>query len=276
MQICVCLETVFPELPFIDRIRNVAQLGIKAVEFWFWDREFDGENLNRKEKDIEGIVSLTRELGLTVSDIVVNSPDGSIGGFLTKPADKDRYLKRLKETVDIARRLDCKKLITCSGNIADNLSREEQVLSIEETLAEATQIVQEEDIVLLLEALNSLVDHPGYFLDSSNLGFDIVRKVNSQNLKLLYDVYHMQIMEGNIIETIRKNISLIGHFHSAGVPGRGELYKGELNYPHITREIDELGYDGYFGLEYFPTVDSKQSLKQTLAYLEQEGESPGK
>lgn len=87
-------------------------------------------------------------------------------------------------------------------------------------------------------------------------------------MKLLYDVYHMQIMEGDIIATIEKNIGLIGHFHSAGVPGRHELYTGELNYKDITQKIDKLGYKGYFGLEYFPLEKSEESLKKTKKLLE--------
>lgn len=261
-KICVCIETVFPELPFIERIKKISQLSFKAIEFWFWDYEFDGEGLNPKKKDINQIARLTKELNIEINDIVVNAPDGSIGGFLTKSEDRDKYLERLKETIDVAHQLNCKKLITCSGNEVQGVSKEEQLSNMVKTLDEASQIAAEEDMVLLLEPLNSLVDHPGYFLTSSKTGFDIVKKINSSNLRLLYDVYHTQVMEGNILNTIKENISLIGHFHSAGVPGRHELDNGELNYPFITRKLDELGYQGYFGLEYFPALDSETSLKR--------------
>jgi len=106
------------------------------------------------------------------------------------------------------------------------------------------------------------VDHPGYFLDSAKEEAKIIREINHPNVRLLYDIYHMQIMEGSIISTIEKNIDIIGHFHAAGVPGRGELYLGELNYPCIIKRIDELGYDGYIGLEYFPSIDSEASLRR--------------
>ena len=91
--------------------------------------------------------------------------------------------------------------------------------------------------------------------------------VNNPGLKLLYDVYHMQIMEGNHIASIKENISLIGHFHSASVPGRNELYSGEINYASIMKAINDSGYDGYFGLEYWPTVQEEISLSKTLEYL---------
>ena len=115
-KIDVCIETVFPELPFIERIKKVAQLGFQAIEFWFCD-----------EKDIDQIASLTKELNIEINDIVVNAPDGSIGGSLTKSEDKDKYPERVKETIDIAHRLNCKKLITCSGNIVEHLSYEAQI-----------------------------------------------------------------------------------------------------------------------------------------------------
>ena len=266
-KIDVCIETVFPKLPFIERIRKVSQIGFNAIEFWFWDYEFDGKGLNARKKDINEIGRLTEELNVVVNDIVVNAPDGSIGGSLTKAQDKSKYLERLKETIDISHQLNCKKLITCSGNEVAGISREAQISNMLNTLEEATKIAQKEDIVLLLEPLNSLVDHPGYFLASSKIGFDIIKKIDSPNLRLLYDIYHMQIMEGNIIDTIKENISLIGHFHAAGVPGRHELDNGELNYPFIIKKIEELGYQGYFGLEYFPALDSGTSLERIKTFL---------
>ncbi len=130
-------------------------------------------------------------------------------------------------------------------------------------IKQASKIVEEGNIILVLEPLNTLVDHPGYFLDSAKEGAKIIREINHPNIRLLYDIYHMQIMEGNIISTIEKNVDIIGHFHAAGVPGRHELYLGELNYLNIIKRIDELGYEGYIGLEYFPSIDSEESLRKT-------------
>jgi len=242
-------------------------MNITAVEFWFWDHEYDGKNLVPVRKDIDSIASFISDHNILVNDIVVNSTDGEIGGTLLLRSDRDKYLSRLNETIEIARKLKCRKLITCTGNIQEGLSVESQREAIIEMLGEASSIAGREGITLLLEALNSTIDHPGYFLTSSKAGFDIVKQVNSPYLKLLYDVYHMQVMEGNIINTIRENISLIGHFHSAGLPGRNELYSGELDYNNIVKHIDSLNYEGYFGLEYWPTGDPAGSLKRTLDYL---------
>jgi len=142
-----------------------------------------------------------------------------------------------------------------------------------ENLKALGPIAAREGITILLEALNSLVDHKGYFLDSAKAGFDIIREVDHPNVRLLYDVYHMQIMEGNIIDSVTRNMDLIGHFHAAGVPGRHELFTGELDYRHILDAIGKTGYRGAFGLEYWPTMDHAESLRKTAEYLGSSGRS---
>jgi len=268
-KIDVCIDPFFPGMDAVQKIKKLYRLGINAIEFWYYDHEFSGTDLIGLKKDITEISLLCQGLDITINDIVVNSPDSSIGGSLTKPEDRDKYIERLKETIDVAHQLNCKKMITCTGNLVTDRSFEQQFDSIVNTLGKAVQIVEKEGVTLLLEALNSHVDHPGYFLISSRTGFDIIKQINSPNLKFLYDIYHMQIMEGNHISKIRENISLIGHFHSAGVPGRNELYKGEISYIPIIEAIDEAGYNGYFGLEYFPSVPEEESLTKTLEFLKE-------
>jgi hydroxypyruvate isomerase len=263
----LCIEPFFMGSNTVDKIARVNKLGFKAVEFWFWDHEFSESGLDYKKKEIDEIAGICRELNVTISDIVVNSPDGAIGGFLTKAEDRQKYLDRLNETIEIAHKLGCRKLITCTGNEIAGKSFQQQFDIVAETLSQAAKIASKENITLVLEALNSHVDHAGYFLVSSKVGFDIIKMVNSPNLKLLYDIYHMQIMEGNHIATIQQNSSLIGHYHSAGVPGRNEIYKGEINYPPIVDAIENSGYDGFLGLEYWPSEPEELSLTKTLQFL---------
>jgi hydroxypyruvate isomerase len=266
-KIDLCIEPFFQGTDTSEKIKKIKKLGFEAIEFWFWDHEFTGNDLMPGKKNINEISGICKDLNITITDLVVNSPDGSIGGFLTKPEDKDKYIERLKETIDIAHKLDCKKLITCTGNEITDKTFQQQFDSVVVTLTKAAEIANKDGITLVLEALNSNIDHPGYFLTSSKTGFDIVKLVNNAGLKLLYDVYHMQIMEGNHITTIKENISLIGHFHSASVPGRNELYSGEINYSSILKAIDDSGYNGYFGLEFWPTEQEEISLSKTLEYL---------
>ena len=108
----------------------------------------------------------------------------------------------------------------------------------------------------------------GYFLDGSAAGFDLVRAVDSPRIKLLYDIYHMQVMEGNIIQTLTGNLDVIGHVHVADVPGRHEPGTGELNYANIFAALREAGYDKYVGFEFEPTVPSEEAAATCLALLE--------
>ncbi len=268
VKITVCLETFFSELSYQDRLERVAKIGYQAVEFWLHDHWFDGKSLIPREKGLEGIKKTVRDLGLEVSDFTVNSPDGNIGGSLVKPEDKKLYLSRLTEVIGLAHSLDCKKLITCTGNFVEGRESRDQTRSIIDTLSEAARLLEKEEITLMVEPLNSFVDHPGYFLDSFKEAARIVKQIDHPNIRLLYDIYHMQIMEGNILSTIEKNLDLISHFHAAGVPGRHELSRGELSYPFIFKEITRLGYDGYFGLEYWPKKDSESSLRESKNLLQ--------
>ena len=251
----VCIEMLLTEYPFAERARKAAGLGFGAIEFWLPDE---------KGKDMKAMRQVTHDCGIVVSNIVVNSNAGDIGGSLVRASDKSTYLKRLRKTIEIAHMLDCEKMITCSGNTLKGVSIQRQTKSMIHTLKEASRMTEREGIILLLEPLNTIVDHPGYFVDSAGLGFEIVRDVGSPNLKLVYDVYHMQMMGGNILHTIERNLKSIAHIHCAGAPGRHELDLGELDYRNILKKIDELGYDGLVGLEYNPTVSSEESLKRSM------------
>lgn len=262
---CVCLETVFPEYPLDQRIKKTAEIGFDAFEFWFIDSWFGGAELQKK--DAKTITSIAKDNNITLSDFVLNSPDGKIGGSLVSASDRPIYMKRFKKMVAAAHKLECQRLITCTGNSVSGASRKKQHANTVKTLKKASVTAEKEGLILLLEPLNTLVDHAGYFLDSPHEAAQIVKEVNSPSVELLFDCYHMQIMSGNLIATIEKNIDIIKHFHAAGVPGRHELFIGELNYANIAKRLDELGYNGYFGLEYYPTIPSDKSLKETLKLL---------
>jgi hydroxypyruvate isomerase len=163
--------------------------------------------------------------------------------------------------IALGKSIGCPRGITLSGVIDPALTRTQMRDNLERALGEAVEMAAKADFTLLLEPLNTLVDHPGYYLDSSAEAAEIIRRIGKPSLKMLYDVYHMQIMEGNVIANIERNIDIIGHFHSAGVPGRAELFDCELNYPEILKRIDAMGYQGCFGLEYFPRLaDHRASL----------------
>jgi hydroxypyruvate isomerase len=251
----VCIETLLTEYPFAEKCRKAAEIGIPTVEFWLHDLD---------EKDMKALQRTIKDCKVEIADIVVNSNVGDVGGRLVDARDESRYLKQLRKTIELAQRLDCRTMITCSGNTLKGVTMRQQTRNMVNTLNEACKVVERDGMTLLLEPLNTIVDHPGYFLDSTKVGFRVVSEVDSSNLKLLFDIYHMQIMEGNILQNIENKLHSIGHFHCAGVLGRHELDLGELDYRNILNRIAQLGYDGYVGLEYYPTVKSEESLKRIL------------
>jgi hydroxypyruvate isomerase len=130
-------------------------------------------------------------------------------------------------------------------------------------------LAEEKKVTLCIELLNSKVNHPGYMADHTSWGVEVCKRVNSPNVKLLYDIYHMQIMEGDVIRTIRDNIQYIGHFHTAGNPGRHEFDESqELYYPAICKAIAETGFQGIVSHEYTPTKDAIATLDQMMKLCE--------
>jgi hydroxypyruvate isomerase len=267
----VCLEAVFTTLPTEERVKSIARAGYGYIEFWFHDATFDGKECSRKQpKEAASLAAACKRHGITINNMVVNAPDGSFGGAPVRAGDRNRYLERLEEVIEFAGAVGCHKAITCSGNLQPGVSRSRMRSNLESALGAAAAIARKKRFTLLLEPLNTHVDHPGYYLNSSLEAAALVHAIGSPHLRLLYDVYHMQVMEGNVIANIEKNIAIIGHFHSAGVPGRGELFDGELNYPRVVRRIAATGYDGCFGLEYFPRMkDNLASLRKVRTHLQQ-------
>lgn len=257
MNFDVCLETVFPDLPAAERIERIARAGFRVVEFWF-----------QSEESAKAIRQACDQYGVTINNLVVNSADGRLGGAPVNVADHGEYLESVEAAISLAKSIDCHMGITCAGNVQLGITRRQMHAALEKAYGEAAAIAEKHDFTLVVEPLNTHVDHAGYYLDSSDEAAEIIRSIYNPHLKMLYDVYHMQIMEGNLIAHIEKHIDIIGHFHSAGVPGRHEVFGCEINYPAIIKRIEELGYTGCFGLEYLPAMaDHEESLKQTLAYL---------
>jgi len=254
--------------PYKDRLAKVHELGFKYYEFWFHNMRFDGSSLISEDKDFEEIAELNAKYGLTCTDFVFNHPDGGIVGAMIDRKDRSLILDSFEGMIELAKKIGCRAFISGAGNNVPGLSREEAIENMIHTLRACAGPAEKHGITLILEPFNTRVDHPDYFLDDPHTCVQVLKAVNSGNIKMLYDIYHMQIMDGNVVAFIRENLDQIGHFHVAGVPGRHEPYDCELNYPFILKEIDSLGYTGGVGLEYWPTIDHGESLKRTKAYLE--------
>ncbi len=259
MELGLCIEMAFATLPFEDRLKKAADLGFKNVEMWFVDMSYTGTPGK--------LAALAENAGVRITNTVIGAPDGSVGGGLTNPANREQWLERARMTIEFTREAQIPATIVCTGNVVDGMSDEQMMQSVVEGLKPTLEMAERAGVTLLLEPLNTTYDHAGYWLASSDRGAEICRALGSSRMRVLFDCYHMQIMEGDLINHIERNLDVIGHFHSAGVPGRHELFTGEVNYPFLLTEIERLGYTGVFGLEYAPSLDDETSLRKTLEYL---------
>ena len=243
-KISVCIEMVFGEVDLYERPAKVAQAGFEAVEFW-----------GTGNKDLDRLRAACQAAGVSVAGFV-----GLPGVTLVDKNPRNALLDSIAQSAAEAEKLGTTTLILTVGNEIEAVPREQQLANIVENLKVVAPSAERAGLKLAVEPLNTLVDHKGYFLDRTADGRQIVERVGSPAVGILYDVYHMQIMEGNLIETIRSNVDIIYHVHVADVPGRNEPGTGEINYKNVLKAIDEAGYEGYCGLEFRPSDSSQAAL----------------
>ena len=242
MRLCVPIPCFFGKMDFCDALRRVKALGFDAAETYNWKGlDFDAVRRACQETGVELLSMCTSEFRMT------------------DPAFREAWLAGLEESCRAANRMGVKRLITQVGQDT-GAPRAEQHAAIVETLRQARPILEKSGVTIMLEPLNTLVNHPGYYLWSAVEGFEIIRELNHPPVKLVYDIYHQQVMEGNIIPNITKNLDCIAHLHSAGHPGRNELQYGENDYKVIFAAVDKAGYQGACGLEYRPLLPPEESL----------------
>jgi len=254
MKLAANLSLLFAEYDVIDRFKKAAEAGFTHVEMLF-PFDYDLDQVERELKDN----------GLTMILFDTESGDWAGGdrGYVCDPAKKERFYQSVKDALAIAPRLGTKRINALTGKIPAGLSFEQARATVVENLKRVAPLCEDADITLVTEALNT-VQTPGFFLDTSKLGFGIVDEVGSPAVKFQYDIYHMQIMEGNLIDTITANVDKIDHIQIADVPGRHEPGTGEINYPNVLRAIDETGYGGFVALEYVPAGSTEAGLDAWL------------
>lgn len=246
MRLCVPIPCFFGDMDFCEGLRRVKALGFDAAETYNWKGlDFDAVRRTCEETGVELLSMCTSEFRMT------------------DPTFRQAWLDGLEESCQAANRMGVKRLITQVGQDT-GAPREQQHAAVVETLNLARPILEKSGVTIMLEPLNTLVNHPGYYLWSAVEGFEIIREVNHPLVKLVYDIYHQQVMEGNIIPNITKNLDCIAHLHSAGHPGRNELQYGENDYKVIFAAVDKAGYTGACGLEYRPLMDPEESLREAM------------
>jgi hydroxypyruvate isomerase len=250
MRFCANVSILFKEAPFLERFGRAREAGFSAVEFW-WP---SGEDLREVERAI-------RDADLQVALFNFDAGEMPAGdrGLLSDPERHERFRENVPVALELAGKLGCKKLNALVGH--ERGEREEHLELARENVAWAADKAAEAGAEIMIEAVNTFENGP-YLLYTTEEAEEFIRDVGRENVKLQYDVYHMQRMQGNLVATLRKYIGSIGHVQVADSPGRGEPGTGEIHYPYIFGVLEELGYDGYVGLEYNPTTQrTEESLR---------------
>ncbi|MFL5656724.1 MAG: hydroxypyruvate isomerase family protein [Ktedonobacteraceae bacterium] len=250
LQFDVNISILLKEVPFLERFERAAQLNFGAVEFW-WPGE---ENL-------VAVAQRVQATGLQVA--LMNFDAGNMAGgergFLNDPARQQWFRSHVPQALDFAATIGCPRLNALVGNNIPGESREAQMDLVRENLAWAADRAAGAGLGVVVEAVNSF-ENSRYLLTNTAETLQLLAEVNRPNLKYQYDIYHMQRMEGNLIDTLRKHIGMMGHIQVADSPERHEPGTGEIHYAHVLAALDELGYRGYIGLEYNPATSSEASF----------------
>jgi hydroxypyruvate isomerase len=258
MKKSLCIEMFFTDKPFEERFRLAKESGFDYIEFWSWT-----------DKDIPEIKELCHKHALGIASF---SGDRNLS--LIDENQRTDYIRFVERSLDVAGFLGCENLVIHSNGLGDggvvlnsydHLSCLQKIEAMAETLKVLAPRAEKAGVTLLLEALNTRVDHPGNFLSSTAQAAELAGSIGSRWIKILYDAYHMQIMEGNIIDTLRKYMDRIGYIHIADVPGRHEPGTGEIHFPNVMTALRELGYEGFVGFELSPLLEPDKAASLLLA-----------
>ncbi|MDP6445002.1 MAG: TIM barrel protein [Pirellulaceae bacterium] len=244
------LEMWWTKLPFLDRVRKAAEYGFLAFEMWPYEN-----------KDLEALVKLKEELKIELAQFTA-------WGFspgMNNPNNEDKVIAKLEESCAVAHKLNCKKMTVVAGNLQKGMTQEQMLAQVTKTLKRAAPILEKNKVMAILEPMNGRVDHPGHCLYGSPDALKICREVDSEFVKINWDLYHMQITEGDLCGRMKEGIDQIGYLQLADHPGRNEPGTGEIHYNRVLREALELGYEGYVGLECRPKTNELAAAKAVAA-----------
>jgi len=251
------LSFMFTEYPSLESRYEAAQkAGFKYVEFAF-----------PYDEDMEVLKNAKEKAGL--EQVLINGFPGDLKsgdiGFAAHPGREQEFKEKLELSISYAKALGCKRMHIMSGRVpndADNQLREKMMETFISNITYAAERLQRDGILALIEAVNDRISMPGYFMSNPLTGLEIVKKVNHPNLKFQFDIFHVQIMDGNLTKNIEKFLPHIGHIQIAQVPERGEPdTPGEINYQYVFSVLENLGYDGFIGLEYKPRGKTEDGLE---------------
>jgi len=244
----VCAETLFRELPLAQRAKEIARAGF-LVEFWAW-----------KDRGLEAIAA--------DPEIHISAFPGYNGGSIVHPDGVPAFLDGVKKSLAFAEKVGCRQLFISTGEISYEGKIVHPIaahpatrwITAYKALCQVAELAEKYGVVYNLEQLNTKVDHAGYPLRHAEDVVRLIDEVGSPRIKLLLDIYHVQIEEGNVIQVIRDCKDYLGYVHVADVPGRHEPGTGEINFPRVAQALREVGYEGTVGLEAFPERDTHRAM----------------
>ncbi len=252
------LSLLLPQLPFPDRFAAAAKAGFRYVEYQF-PYPFGGA---------EEIAGLARAAGVEV--VLHNLPAGDAAkgdrGIACQPERSSEFREGVERAIEYAKAAGCPRLNALAGVAPTGVPREKLRQTLIENLRYAAGKLKAAALTLLTEPANTRTI-PGFFLNTSQQGIEVIDAAGADNLLLQYDIFHMQIVEGDLAKTIERLLPRIGHMQLADVPDRHEPGTGEINYNYLLPQIDRLGYKGWIGCEYMPKGDTVQGLSWATPYL---------
>jgi len=257
MKMSVCVDSLFFGQDFVSSLRELKKAGFDYFEMWsLFDNVY---GIGAKNKNLPAIAAEAERMGLQCVACVGPMSD------LSDIAVHEDFLRDLQADIVRAKVIQCSTIIVNLGGAVFPTNPAGTIENGIKILREAGKIAESEGVVIALEPLNNRVDHKHSILTRADQSFAVIDAVNSPAVKLLYDIYHQQVMDGFVTETVIANLDKIVHLHAAGVPGRHELAPGELDYCYVLQKIAAAGYDKYVGLEYAPTLPVSGSLQAMRA-----------
>jgi hydroxypyruvate isomerase len=255
------ISTMFTELPFLQRIGAAAAAGFRAVECQFPYAVEPGQ-----------IAGLLGDHGMQW--VLLNTQPGNAAagerGLASLPGRDSEFLASVERAMEYMDAIDCRRAHVMAGVLPPGADRDKHLAQFVRSIGLAADRFATIDAVALIEPINTRVDVPGYLLDGTALALDCIARADRPNIRLQYDVYHMQIMEGDLLRSIERLLPFIGHIQIADNPGRHEPGTGEIHFDNLLAGIDAMGYTGWTGCEYLPQGDTRTGLAWARQFLGRE------
>lgn len=242
---------------FEERMEVAAKSGVQSVELV-------GEHAGKTDAQLADMKKHARSLHLGMDTIIATPDWGRRPVSMVDPAQRDNFLKDIRESIAYAQKLEVPQIILMAGNNIPGRTYDEQFASLLEGTKRAGDLAAKVNVTLIVEPLNNKVDHKGYFLPTCTEGMRLIKETDHPHVKLLFDIYHEQLQQGNVTRTLRAAMPYVAVFHIADNPGRNDPGTGEMNYENIYKAIKQDNYSGYVTMEYLPKGDQTSSLTKAV------------